>query len=196
LWLRPRRSSQSFAFRQLAAVTAALAQGGRYQIPQLGWMVRAERPKLVMTGIKTTNPYALAEENRYYPFKTAGQFTRHSPFMLIFAYEAQFNSPLFTNFAASTEITLRSLARRAFMQFSNDATPATSFDAKVAAGARLSEASRLLSALLFINIDAGEAQLFLNPRATHRLTRNNVKQLFDFAEPPDLALDDFSHDHY
>ena len=190
------RDIQTFGFRQLQALTAALAQGGHYAIPQLGWSVRAERPMPVRTSVRTTDPYALAEENRHYPFKTAGQFTRHSRFMLVFAYAAQFNQPLFQNFVGSTGITLRSLARRAFIQSANDATPATTFDVKAALGVRVSEASRLLSALLFLNVDTGGGHLFLNPRATHRLTRDHVNQIFDFAEPVDLGIDDFAHDDY
>lgn len=190
------RDIATFGFRQLGALKTALANGGRYQIPQLGWTVRAEQPKPIGTAVRTNNPYALAEQNRYYPFKTAGQFTRHNPFLLIFAYAAQFNNPLFTNFAGSSEIMLRALARRAFIQFSGDATPATTYDAQVAQGVRLSEASRLLSGLLFINVDSGEAQLFLNPRATNPLTDQHVREIFDFTLPVDLAIDDFSNDNY
>ena len=190
------RDIQTFAFRQLAALTTVLANGGHHKIPQLDWTVRAEKRRPVMVGIKTSNPYALAEENRYYPFKTAGQFTRHSPFMLVFSYAAQFNHPLFTNFAASSEITLRALARRAFMQFTDDATPAAHYDAQVATGVRLAEASRLLSAMLFINIDTGIAELFLNPRAVNRLTDYHIKQIFDFTVPSDLRIEDFLHDDY
>lgn len=187
---------ETFAFRQLAALASALAAGGQHQIPQLGWTIRTEPPKRIRTTVTTTDPYALAENNRYYPFKTAGQFSRYAPFLLIFAYAAQFNSPLFTNFAASSDVTLRSLSRRAFMQFTHDATPATQFDAQVATGVRLSEASSLLSGLLFLNIDTDGGWLFLNPRATHRLTRYHVEQMFDFRLPPDLGYDDFAHDDY
>ena len=90
----------------------------------------------------------------------------------------------------------RALARRAFIQSANDATPATTLDAQAAPGVRVSDASRLLSALLFLNIDTGGGDLFLNPRATHRLTRDHVSQIFDFAEPVDLGIDDFAHDDY
>lgn len=187
---------ETLAFGQLPALAGALAAGGHHQIQQLGWTIRAEPPRPIVMAVRNSNPYALAENNRYFPFKTAGQFTRHAPFMLIFAYAAQFNHPLFTNFAGSSDITLRSLARRAFMQFTGDRTPAARFDTQVAPTTPLSDAARLLSAMLFLNIDTASGWLFLNPRATHRLTRHSMDRIFDFTWPMNLGYDDFAHDDY
>ena len=187
---------ETHAFGIIDRLAQSLKAGGVQSIPQLGWTLRAGPPQKITTAVHTTDPYRLALENRHFPFLDAGQFTRHTPFMLILPYAAQFNHALFTNFAQSTVVTLRSIARRAFIQLTSDTTPAQQFDKKVPSGILLSEASRLLSALLFINIDNDEAALFLNPRATHPLTRYHVLQIFDFAPPLSMMIDDFIHDDY
>ena len=187
---------EKFAFGQINQIQKDLESGGRKYIPELRWTIRAELPRKVMMTIQESNPYALAEENRFYPFKTAGQFTQHAPFVLIFTYAAQFNIYLFTNFASSTDITLRALARRAFMQLETDLTPVQQFDSQTASGIQLGDASRLLSALLFINIDNDDACLYLNPRARHPLKREYFEEIFDFMLPHKLLIDDFEHDNY
>ena len=61
----------------------------------------------------------------------------------------------------------------------------------------MSDASSLLSALLFINLDVeNEARMYLNPRAANRLTHYHVDQIFDFSTPPSLLIDDFAYDDY
>lgn len=184
------------AFTQLHALAKKLAGGGKESIPQLSWTIRVEPPRDISTTMHTIDAYRLAEQNRYYPFKTAGQFTRKKPFILIFAYAAQFNPLLFLNFSGSTDITLRSMARRAFFQLATDSTPAEQLDDQVAPGVSIADAARLISGLLFINLDNDVAWLFLNPRATHRVTRNHIEQMFDFTAPSHLGVDDFAYDNY
>jgi hypothetical protein len=135
------------------------------------------------TTVQTSDPYCLAEQNRHYPFLDAGQLTRHAPFILVFSFAAQFNHRLFVNFAQSTDILLRALARRAFFQMANDPTPVQQFDRKIAAGVLLRDASRLLSSFLFINVDTGQSRIYVNPRATHRHSKDHVERIFDFARP-------------
>jgi hypothetical protein len=188
---------ETYAFRTLPAITKEVSGGGIYKLAELGWTVRVQRPQPVVNSTTTVDPYKLAQENRYYPFKTASQFTERSPFIMIFPYAAQFNHGLFVNFANSTEIMLRSLARRAFIELSADQTAAQNHDAQVALGVSLSDASSLLSGLLFINLDAEEeAWLFLNPRAANKFTRYQVDQMFDFSPPSWLLVDDFAYDDY
>ena len=187
---------ETFTFGQISQLTNDLQNGGTRYIQQLRWTIRAEEPKKVTISTQESNPYALAEENRFYPFKTAGQFTRNYPFLLMFAYSAQFNINLFTNFSSSAETTFRALSRRAFMQLENDPTPVRNYDSQTAPGTQLGDASRLLSALLFVNIDNGYAWLYINPRATHRLNRRYFEEIFDFMLPYELSIDDFEHDDY
>jgi hypothetical protein len=187
---------EAHAFSQLPALKAKLANGGIESIPALGWTVRAQHPQRVTTTTHTTDPYLQAAENRYYPFKTAGQFSRKAPFVLIFTYSHQFNQPLSVNFTGMSDIMLRSLARRAFIQLTADQSQAASYDKQVAAGTLISDAAKLLSGLLFIHSDSDKAWLFVNPRATHKLTEYDLKQLFDFNVPTSLGVDDFAHDDY
>jgi hypothetical protein len=184
------------AFTQLDALAKKLSGGGTENISQLGWTVRVAPQRDLTATVHTIDPYRLAQENRYYPFKTAGQFVRTAPFTLVFTYAAQFNHALFLNFSSSTNVTLRALARRAFFQLTNDATPATQFDNQVAKGISVADAAHLLSGLLFINLDNDEACYFLNPRATHPLTRSHIERMFDFAVPVGLGVDDFAFDNY
>jgi hypothetical protein len=184
------------AFGQLLALAQKLKGGGSETIAQLNWTIRARSPQHIVLSEHTIDPYRLARENRYYPFKTAGQFTRNAPFLLIFAYAAQFNQGLVVNFVGSTDITLRALARRVFIELTSDPTPANQFDRKVAQGMQIAQAAKLISGLLFLNLDNDDAWLFLNPRATHSLTKYHVAQIFDFSAPNSLGIDDFADDNY
>ncbi len=187
---------ETFAFSRLPMLRVALAGGGIENIRELNWTIRAAPPQTITTSVQTIDAYQLAEKNRYYPFKTAGQFARNAPFVLIFAYAAQFNHSLSLNFGNSTTVTLRSMARRAFFQLTSDTTPAIQFDDQLDSGVTVGDAARLLSGLMFINLDNDESRLFLNPRATHRIMRSHVQQLFDFFPMPNLGIDDFAHDDY
>lgn len=187
----------SHAFGTIQSLAATMKNGGVHKIPQLHWTIHVGKPEPVSVSTQEINPYRLAEENRYYPFKGARQFTRNKSFLLIFPYSAAFNRMLGQNFTGSTEITLRSLARRAFMQLSHDQTSARKFDKSVAPNVTIANASKLLSGLLFIDLDKEAAGwLFLNPRATHNLSKDSMDQVFDFNWPQSLSFDDFSYDNY
>lgn len=63
--------------------------------------------------------------------------------------------------------------------------------------AELADAAKLVSRLLFINLDAqDDAWPFLSPRASHRLARYDIEQIFDFTVPVTLGIDDFEFDDY
>jgi hypothetical protein len=190
------KNIETIAFPRLAKLRADLANGGIQKIPELGWTIRAQRPQRITMSTHTVDPYRLAEENRYYPFKTAGQFARNEPFVLIFAYAAQFNHAFFLNFGRSTETTIRSMARRAFFQLTTDPSPAGTYDDQIAPGLTIADAAKQISGLLFINLDKDEAWLFLNPRANHRLMKDHVEEIFDFRLPVALGIDDFAYDNY
>lgn len=186
---------EKYAFERLHQISRTLADAGIYQLTELGWIIRVERLQKFTTATTYSDPYRLAEENRHYPFKDASQFTRNIPFFLIFCYSAQFNPSLSVNFASGTDVTLRSLARRAFIELSADSTSAHCVDRKLPSGVRLCDASSLLSALLFVDLQTDQARLYLNPRATNKLTRYHVEQIFDF-NPIPAFVDDFGHDNY
>jgi hypothetical protein len=120
---------QVHAFQAVPTVAGELNSNGIARIDQLGWTVRLNKGKVAMAE-STVDPYRMAEENCYYPFKSARQFARHAPFVLVFAFGHRFNPGLSVNFGNSTLVTLRSLARRAFMQMTGNPTTVDKFDAK------------------------------------------------------------------
>jgi hypothetical protein len=84
-------------------------------------LIRLDAQKPVTVSSRQFDPYCLARENALFPYKDAQQFTRNKPFMLIFVVHPWFNAG---SIAAGADTTFtRSLARRAFMQFSADSTP-------------------------------------------------------------------------
>ena len=97
----------------------ALRNSGIGEIATLNWNIRLHKGQV---NFETTseNPYRLAEENRYYPFNYAKQFTCNAPFLLIFAFDHLFNGPLQVDFANYTSTLFRSLCRRVFVQFKAD----------------------------------------------------------------------------
>jgi len=114
---------------------------------------------------------------------------------LIFGFSYRLNPLLAINLNNSTMTALRALARRAFMQVTDDKTPVDKFDRR-ADKTPLNEASKLLSGILFVNFENDEAWLFLNPRAKHKLTRDHLDRIFDFMLLHIVYFDDFSHDDY
>jgi hypothetical protein len=183
------------AFRQIKDLASDLEQNGIAKLPDLDWTLRTST-SAVTTEASTIDPYHIAEENWYYPFKTARQFHRKSAFVLIFAFSPRLNGLMSVNFGKSTDVVLRSLARRAFLQTKGDTTPVKKFDTKADATVTLDQASQLISGLLFLNFNNEHAWLYLNPRAQHPLKKDHVRELFDFMLPRELWIDDFSHDNY
>ena len=83
--------------------------------------IRLEKPSPVIISRRTVSPYRLAKENATYPFLRANQFTRDSPFILIFVVHPWFNqSAISHDFHGVDGAFTRALARRAFMQLTNE----------------------------------------------------------------------------
>jgi len=167
-----------------------------------GRMVISLEPKNLGRNV---DAYHLAKENALYPFHDAKQFTRNSPFILIFVVHPWFNALSIHNDFAGVDTTFtRSLARRAFMQFSADSRPLTSIAKHVPNDVTLADASRLLSALFFINVWPREADpsitypmpswLYFNPRATHPFPVSG--SLFREQNPNSTYIDCFTDDDY
>jgi hypothetical protein len=174
---------------------------GRLQI-----RLRAKEP--VTVSMRGVDPYHLAKENALFPFSDAKQFTRNNPFILIFVVHPWFNAlSIHNDFAGIDTIFTRSLARRAFMQFSTDSRRlgVTANAKQVPAAVTLADASRLLSAIFFINVWPKDADpsityimpswLYVNPRATHRLPPGSLG-IFRAQNPQGTSIDDFADDDY
>lgn len=187
---------ETYAFGAIGQLKAKLSVGSTHQILKLGWSIKVATPQRVTISEHTNDPYVFAEENRYYPFKTSRQFTRKAPFFLVFPYSSQFNSMLASNIFDMTDIALRALARRVFIQLTSDKTLLHKHDSQTSPGLTVADAAKLVSALLFINLDNEGAWLFLNPRAEHKLTKYHIEQVFDFTIPVQMGIEDFLHDNY
>jgi hypothetical protein len=162
--------------------------------------IRLEAKKPVTVSSRQVDPYCLARQNAFFPYKKAQQFTRNKPFILMFVVHPWFNA----GFGVDPTFT-RALARRAFMQFSTDSTPLNTISKNVPSDVTLAEASRLLSAIFFVNVWPLDADstitrpmrswLYLNPRATHHLSSWSVS-LFRANNPPCTYIDAFADDDY
>ena len=112
-------------FQQLIQDTSSIAatlRANRYfkQGP-LEIQLRQKQPVTVSS--RLVEPYRLAHENAKCSFEDAQQFTRNAPFVLLYVIHPWFNAGVIHKDFAGTDTTLtRSLARRAFMQFSQDPT--------------------------------------------------------------------------
>lgn len=187
---------ETHALRRFRSIADDLAKGPA-DIAELHWRLAAHTRAGVTSSVLETNPYRAAAANRHYPFKTARQFTRRRPFVLIFAWASPFNRELHYNFADGAEVMLRSLARRVFLQSARETrVDVSQFDPGVPPGTSVAKASKLISAMLFIGLDTDQAYFFQNPRATHPLTRLRFSEIFDFAPPPGMLVDDFADDDY
>lgn len=189
---------EAYAFTKKQEIICNLQNNNNFYIEELNWKIslsdREERSIHLSTG--TINPYQEANNNKNFIFRKSSQFTKNSKFLLICAFDNQFNLTLTTNFAEQTDILTRALARRAFIEFSKSSTKANKLDKKCKDKYFLSQASQLLSGILFLNFYKNETWLYLNPNATHKLTRNNIEQLFNFELPIDMLIDDFEFDNY
>ncbi len=170
-----------------------------------GLLIRLEKPSPVSIARRSVSPYRLAKENAKYPFRSANQFTREIPCMLIFVVHPKFNQyAIFDDFAGVDSAFTRALARRAFMQFTNDATDLREI-CKKAGAFSISDAAKALSAIIFLNAWPKDAPLeldrppmrssiYLNPRASNRLNGAQLDMLR--LDDPHIRVDDFVDDDY
>jgi hypothetical protein len=170
--------------------------------------IRMEDRKPVQMSAITIDPYLLASENAKYAFRFSNQFARNAPFFLIFVAHPWLSQGMFHHdFAGSDTTFTRSLARRTFMQFTNDTNVVNAVCSNAATDVTFADAAKLLSAIIFLNVWPSEAYptgasesspapvwVYLNPRAAHPITRDNARL---FAEiNPHIAIDDFVNDDY
>lgn len=165
--------------------------------------IQARAPAPVNVSSRIISPYLLAKENASYPFRSANQFTRNAPFILIFVIHPWFNDgAIFSNFAGNDVAFARAFARRAFMQFTHDPGPLNAVCNEVGSDVTFSEAARLLSAIIFINAwpsghkldhEIMPSAVYLNPRASHPLGYR--VDLFRSINP-NILIEDFANDDY
>jgi hypothetical protein len=155
----------------------------------LEFRVQGRRP--VTVSAHSSNPQELAGENRDYPLRFAGQYARKAPFMLIFVIHPWFSQgELHQNFVSFVDAFARELAKLVFLSFRDDQA--------IVAGVAKSDAARLLSGLVFLNVwpDGTDApkprpssRIYLNPAATHPLKCSDFSAVKD-ALGDDLAVEE------
>ena len=181
-----------------------LLQNGMARYGRMTIFCRERQP--IMVSSHVVNPYLLAQENSLYPFKYSNQFACKVPFLLIFVVHPWLGQgELHTNFSGTGSHFTRALARRTFMQYVHDKSPAADICDKVRDGVTLAEASQSLSGIVFANIwpkgcDDEEnhihpSWIYLNPRATHPLARSQFSLLYANGAT-NVDIDDFEFDNY
>lgn len=185
-----------------SSLVQTLNQQRRAQVGDLHF--RLEKPSPVSISSRIVLPYRLAKENATYTFRSANQFTSHSPFILIFVVHPWFNqSAIFSNFADVDSTFTRALARRAFMQFTNDHSSLNTICKEVGKTVTISDAAKLLSAIIFVNawpkdvpLDRSTmpSSIYVNPRASYPL--NSVQVALLRSSDPHIHVDDFVDDDY
>ena len=91
----------------------------------------------------------------------------------------------------------RSLARRAFIQLSNDPRDCSECDSAVQRAVTVGYASTLLSGILFVDLSTGRYHVFSNPRAKNPIPQGIVSFTMNIQPPTALAsYDDFVNDDY
>jgi hypothetical protein len=165
--------------------------------------IQAKAPEPVNVSGRIVSPYLLAKENATYPFRSANQFTRNAPFILIFVIHPWFNdSAIFNNFGGGDIAFARAFTRRAFMQFTHDSQPLRTVCNEVGADITFSDAAKLLSAVIFVNAwpdghkldrETMPSAVYLNPRASHPIGYR--ASLFRSINP-NILIEDFVHDDY
>lgn len=141
---------------------------------------RAQKQQRITISSHAVEPLKLAQENREYPLRFAGQYARNKPFMLVFVIHPWFSQgELHQNFGNFVDIFTEELARLAFQSFAQDQTQEM--------GMARAELTRLLSGLVFLNgwppegTDAPRPEpfcrIFLNGEAKNKL---KVSQFAEF----------------
>jgi hypothetical protein len=190
------KTVETDALGQQSAIARELHAHREFKIPSLSWTIRVMPPRPVSMSVRTWEPYKQAEELQFYPFKQAAQFTTKQPFMLIFSYLARLNPFSREESNGFNERFFRSLARRAFIGLSNSPGPLRDLDSRVT-NRTLGYASRLLSSLMFVDLETERYHVFFNPRATNPISGGIENFIHNSHPTTDLAsYDDFKYDSY
>jgi len=195
------------SFNALIADTKKVAQQLQekrsFRFGRMG--IRIVPPKHVMVSSRTVQLYLLAKENAEFPFKSANQFTRNYPFLLIYVLHPWLNQlSIHDDFAGADSTFTRAFARRAFMQFTQNTQPVSEVCKEISSPTTFAEAAKLLAGIMFLNVwpadaypaDRPESRLvpswiYLNPRATHKIKHSTMRVFGHQVE-----IDDFSDDDY
>lgn len=129
-------------YKGFSSLVADLKSTGTAKRGALEFAVRKKQQMNVSN--RSINYTTMAQANLGYPYRFTSQFTRHHPFFLIFMIHPWFGGKTFNlNFVGTADHFTKTLASGAFRSFVNDAT--------LVDGIPCSEATKLLSGLVFLN---------------------------------------------
>lgn len=144
-------------------------------------------------------PYKMAEENRYYAYKSCNQFMCNYPNIIIYVWDSNHKEYLPSAFDGLTEKFTRAFCRRTFMEFTNDNTNVSQICDK-AKESNLSDVSKMIAGIIFLdaatlygeNIRQAKNYIYLNPYANHKII---LPDLF-CQYMPHTVVDRFQYDTY
>ena len=155
-----------------------------------------------MMSISCYNPYEHAQNHHRLLFQHAKKFSKVSPSVIVFVVFPWFSESVFSGSINPNEVFYRAFARRCFCQYKDDPTPASQYLDGMDNTVMMSEVSRGLSGVIFLedNIikegDAGDSRMnafaYFNPNADHRLPRHYRYHL----EALRVCIDDLEEDNY
>ena len=156
----------------------------------------------VLTAESSYSPYKHAKELHWLPMKYAKKFVLSRPFFLTFVVFPWFNSVI-TDFCGQNRTFYRSLARRAFCQYSRDCTLFSTLFKKYTGTERVHEVMQELGGILFledecITNDSSDstvkAYYYENPNAKRPVMTDIMQDyLIDCVSG---EIDDFRYDNY
>ena len=154
------------------------------------------------------NPYELAEKDKYKYLNYYSKLLDIDYSVLTFVVNPWFNRQI-TNFCDFNRVYYRSVSRRVFMEFKNDATPAALYFRDIKNKAiTVSDISTNIAGLLFIEDKSVKrdtdgilykAYLYLNPNYANKkpLTVYDFSSAFEHSPISKMfEIDDFQHDNY
>lgn len=163
---------------------------------------------IVLQTLREYDPYSLAKDYRYKIIDYYSKFLFTEPSLITWVINPWFNSEMNGGPSDFRKAFLRSLARRIFMDISNDTTMMSQYFPKKFKGKNnmsVSEISKLVSGVIFIfdNSIQGdlenlyESYIYLNPNAKNRvLTERDFGILSWDASNFRPFIDDFQNDCY
>ena len=156
----------------------------------------------VLTAESTYSPYKHAKELHRLPMQHAKKFVLSRPFFLTFVVFPWFNNVI-TDFCGQNRIFYRSLARRAFCQYSSDSTLFSALFKKYTGTEKVHEVMKELGGILFledecISNDSSDstvkAYYYENPNAKHPVMTDIMQDYLFGCVSGDI--DDFRYDNY
>jgi len=148
------------------------------------------------------NPYEHARNHHWLLFQHLKKFSRNYPSVIVFVSFPWFSESILSGDTSPNEVFYRAFARRFFCQYKDDQTPATKLLGKIDGTVTMSDVSRSLSGVIFLEdhiIMEGDdtekrmrAYAYFNPNANHRLPRQYRHHL----EALRAYIDDFEADNY